>query len=121
MNRRTKMTVSFGVIFLAFVLVTAGPGFTATPENLEAYHLEMPATDEECAGCHSEVLEEVSLSPDVSPPHPIHQEEGLNCTFCHQSVDLVQESAASLRRNDDVGLCAACHTTGDSVWYQGGE
>ena len=95
---------------------------TSVVVNLESYHLEMPATDAECASCHSEVLEEVSLSPDVSPPHPIHQEKAkLTCTFCHKSVDLVQESAASLRRNVDVGICATCHTAGDFVWYKGGK
>ncbi len=90
--------------------------------NLESYHLEMPATDAECASCHSEVLEEVSLSPDVSPPHPIHQEEvQLACTFCHKSVDLAQESAASLRRDVAVNTCAMCHTAGLRIWYQGDE
>ncbi len=90
--------------------------------NMEIYHLEMPATDAECLDCHPEVLDEVSLSPDVSSPHPIHQEEvELACTFCHKSVDLAQESAASLRRDVAVNTCAMCHTAGLRIWYQGDE
>ncbi len=89
--------------------------------SMEVYHLEMPATDAECMNCHPEVLEQVSLSADISPPHPIHQEEGLACTFCHKSVDLAQESAASLRRDVDVNTCAMCHTAGLRIWYQGDE
>ncbi len=89
---------------------------------MEAYHLEMPATDAECLDCHTEVLEEVSLNPDIGSPHPIHQEKvRLPCTFCHKSVDLVQESAVSLRRDVDVSTCAMCHTAGLRIWYQGGE
>jgi len=39
----------------------------------------------------------------------------MECITCHKSVDLLQGSAASLRRQVAVELCATCHSPFPSV------
>ncbi|MCP4428576.1 MAG: hypothetical protein GY803_29170 [Chloroflexi bacterium] len=75
-------------------------------------HLTANRHDEAlCRNCHADKLSE--NQQDVLPSHALHLESPLltfECTHCHPSVDLAQESAGSLRRQVDTKLCAACHS-----------
>jgi nitrate/TMAO reductase-like tetraheme cytochrome c subunit len=87
--------------------------------SLETLHLEASTlTPAQCIGCHGDKAAEVSLDPAYPTAHREHLTSDLlnvDCTTCHQSVDLLQGSAASLRKQVDVELCATCHSPFPSV------
>ncbi|MFQ6001536.1 MAG: cytochrome c3 family protein [Anaerolineae bacterium] len=99
------------------------PTLTATPiptvaptptPNLVTLHLEATTiTAQECIACHGSRTEETSLDEEVAPPHVVHLTSpflSITCTDCHSSIDLREGSAAGLRRQVDVDLCAQCHS-----------
>lgn len=90
------------------------PTPTPAPPNLEALHMEAASLSaEQCVACHGNKAEEQSLDPDQPTAHSVHLNSellSLNCTDCHQKVDLLQGSAAGLRRQVSEELCATCHS-----------
>jgi len=114
------------MIYLPIVLRNAEfkPSPTPTPTatvvpGLLTLHLEASAVSpEQCIQCHGNKADERSLDPVFPTAHRVHLTSGLlnfQCTACHQSVDLLQGSATSLRKQVDVGLCATCHSPFPSV------
>ncbi|MFQ5858022.1 MAG: cytochrome c3 family protein [Anaerolineae bacterium] len=103
-----------GVAYLPLIL----KGFRGTPP-LETMHIEAATlTPAWCIACHGNKADEVSLDPAYPTAHRVHLTSALlilECTTCHQSVDLLQGSAASLRKQVDVELCATCHSPFPSV------
>lgn len=94
---------------------TPSPTPKATPaENLVPLHLNAASvSSEKCKGCH-DVLKETSLKPDIKTSHVVHLTSGqlkFECSTCHKSVDLEEESSASLRRQVDPVFCAKCHSS----------
>ncbi len=85
----------------------------------------------DCISCHGDKVsspDDQSLFDAVhnqyyDAPHKAHLTSNLlsfTCTTCHQSVDVREESASSVRRQVDIGLCAKCHSpfpaTMDPAW-----
>lgn len=73
-------------------------------------------SNKECLACHSKILKEVSLNKKYKMFHRVHLESKLEtpkkCADCHQSVDLRNGSAATLRKQVDPEVCAGCHSGG---------
>lgn len=106
--------------YLPVVLRGSEIGPPPTPvRSLETLHLEASTlTTAQCIGCHGNKADEVSLDPTFPTAHRVHLTSTLlnvKCITCHQRVDLLQGSAASLRRQVDVELCATCHSPFPSV------
>ena len=69
-----------------------------------------------CSECHAGILSEQSLDAEIEPAHvamfdfaPGKPGDDKQCSWCHRTVDLVQGSAGSLRKQVDATLCAMCH------------
>lgn len=82
--------------------------------NLPILHQEASTVPvERCIQCHGDKAREESQDPLYPTAHRVHLTSALlnvECTTCHQSADLLQGSAASLRKQVDVELCATCHS-----------
>jgi len=61
-----------------------------------------------CQACHGLRTGELSADPLKPPYHAKHA--GFGCLTCHVTVDLAQDSAATIRKQVSVGLCTPCHT-----------
>ncbi len=65
-----------------------------------------------CVSCHGNKAEEKSLNPDIKTPHSIHIPVLKECNGCHKKADLLEKSAAALRRQVDPQVCSGCHGPG---------
>jgi len=104
---------------------------TYTPDprvNYGAVHdPACPGYDGDCVACHGEQITEGSLDamypgfhqaklalPDIPGDTPNDK-----CVYCHVEIDLSNNrSAANLRRQVDVDLCAMCHSSGTYQFYR---
>ncbi len=104
------LIVCLGLFFLSTGVATAEVNLIDLHKNAAKL------SNKECLSCHASVTKEVSLNKKFKTFHRIHLESKLgtpkNCADCHQSVDLRQGSAASLRKQVDSQLCAGCHSGG---------
>jgi hypothetical protein len=101
------------VIFLSLF----GSVVVASEKNLVELHQNAGRlSNKECLSCHENIKKDVSLNQKFKTFHRIHLESKLdtpkNCSDCHQSVDLREGSAASLRKQVDPQMCAGCHSGG---------
>jgi cytochrome c5 len=69
-----------------------------------------------CSECHADIRNGQSLAPSIPAAHvamfdfaPGKPGDDKQCIWCHRTVDLVQGSAGSLRKQVDATLCAMCH------------
>ena len=103
---------------LAIILVLMfSTSAVALEQNLVDLHKNAAKlSNEECLGCQANILKEISLNEKYKMFHRVHLESKLatpkQCTDCHQSVDLRESSAASLRKEVDSQICAGCHSGG---------
>jgi len=71
-------------------------------------------TKKDCLTCHSTIVTDTSLNKKFKTFHRVHLESKLetpkDCADCHESVDLREGSAGSLRKQVDPELCVICHT-----------
>ena len=83
--------------------------------------------DSDCVACHGDQLTEGSLDTTIPGFHQMKlalpdipgATDNEKCVYCHVEVDLSNnQSAASLRRQVDVNLCAVCHSSGTYQFYQ---
>lgn len=92
------------------------------PDLIGTHQEAASAPSSLCVGCHgaktsgsvdvSTGIEETSLDPKISTFHAKHLDNELlklECTTCHSSVDLVQGSAAHLRKQVSTNICLTCH------------
>ncbi len=98
-------------------MVLCFPAMAAAAEaNLVELHRESKMGNKECLSCHADITKGVSLNKNIKTFHRIHLESKLgtpkNCTDCHSSVDLREDSAGALRKQVDPQLCAGCHSGG---------
>jgi|GEM_PF-6349100 len=108
------------------------PGKIEVPEippelqnmNLIAFHASITeeTPDSLCRTCHGNMRNLFSLDLSIKQFHARKFEilGDTACTFCHGSVDLLEKSGATLRKQVDVtAKCASCHsgTGGFSVFY----
>jgi cytochrome c553 len=74
----------------------------------------------DCISCHGDMTDRTTLSADVEEIHPTMipwvlpagGEPRINnqtCASCHESVDFLGGSAANLRKQVAVTICAGCH------------
>lgn len=100
----------------------AGEPFIGSNAGLIALHdANSPRYNLDClsVGCHSEILNRVTLNPKIPEAHQVVARMDLNpqdCFLCHDSVEIVrgmQQSrgnAGSVGKNVDVqSKCANCH------------
>jgi hypothetical protein len=66
-------------------------------------------TSDNCRACHGDRRHEASADPAIRPWHAISAHASSTCTWCHRSVDLVNQSGATLRKQVNVALCVSCH------------
>jgi len=90
----------------------------ALEQNLVDLHKNAAKlSNKECLDCHANILKEVPLNEEYKMFHQVHLESKLatpkQCADCHQSVDLRESSAASLRKEVDSQICAGCHSGGE--------
>ena len=73
-------------------------------------------SNKQCLVCHANIKTDVPLNPKFKTFHRMHLESKLdtpkNCSDCHQSIDLREGSAASLKKQVDPQICAGCHSGG---------
>ncbi len=106
------------ILISMLVLVTMMAGFTACkkpPEMGELIELhsdltKLPAA--QCIDCHGNKAEETSLQADIKTPHTIHIPIVKECNVCHKKADLLEGSAATLRKQVDPQTCKGCHGSG---------
>lgn len=80
----------------------------------------------DCLSCHSDILEETSLNPNIESAHQamMNHTPGAaiadKCVYCHASVDILQHSAGNIRKNVSAATCDVCHGPGDTgtQYYQ---
>lgn len=97
---------------------TPTPTATAVPGLLTLHREASTVPPEQCIQCHGNKTDEQSLDPVFPTAHRVHLTSSLlnfQCTACHQSVDVLWGSAASLRKQVNVTLCATCHSPFPSV------
>jgi hypothetical protein len=100
---------------------TVAPALGVT--NVRALHRSSSAQyDLDCLKCHADIVNEQSLNPQIPGAHAamlpmFGGAANTACTFCHKAVDFDGQSAANVRRNVSIQLCANCHTAGPGNQY----
>ena len=99
------------IFSLVFVF---GSAAMAAEKNLVDLHTNAgKLSNNECLACHARIRSDVPLNQKFKTFHRTHLESKRdtpkNCSDCHQSIDLGEVSAASLRKQVDPQLCAGCH------------
>lgn len=114
-----KVFVMCLVLFVALAAAAIEKKGTtqAPPRNLIDLHANAEkASNKECLACHAGILKQVPLNRSFKMYHRVHLESKLEtpkeCKDCHQSVDLLNASAAALRKQVDPQLCVTCHSGG---------
>lgn len=105
-----------------------GDGTTISKNIIASHDRRSPQYNNKCTACHQDVLDEQSLNPSIRTAHLVMlpktpgKSDSSKCSWCHRSVDLVQQSAGNLRRQVDVALCVLCHGTFglEKQFYQSG-
>ncbi len=81
--------------------------------DLIALHEDLTEVkSDRCVSCHGNKAEETSLDPDIKTPHAIHIPMLKECNVCHKKADLLEGSAAALRKQVDPQVCNSCHGPG---------
>jgi hypothetical protein len=120
MFRKRKMAIGILAGVYLFIWV---PNIFAEDEEIDPRKniiaIHDSSSDEykkNCRECHAGIIGEQSLDAEIEPAHvamfdfaPGKAGDDKQCIWCHRSVDLVQGSAGSLRKQVDATLCAMCH------------
>lgn len=83
--------------------------------NFLAIHdANSPSYDPQCGACHVDKTREVTIAPGIPSFHSLKnrmfsRRGRSSCTVCHTGADLVDHSAAALRKQVSPELCAQCH------------
>jgi len=105
-----KLLIVFFLLFFASTVMAAERNIIELHKNAGS------RGNKECLGCHAKIKTDESLNKRFKTFHRVHLESKLetpkNCSECHQSVDLKEGSAASLRKQVDPQICAGCHSGG---------
>jgi hypothetical protein len=106
------------VAFTAVLCVAALVALAAPEDNLISLHRHARLHQGECTACHGERTDELATDGKSRSFHTLHLTSPLlkfDCVVCHQSVDLREGSAASLRKQVNPKLCARCHSPWPAV------
>lgn len=132
---RSRAPGLFAAIAVAMALAgcaAAPPAREAGPPrgdglDLVAVHTPgSPGFDGACLGCHDDVMKRTTLGPTIKDAHaamvpfaPDYDAKvgvtNATCVSCHARVDVIQHSAAHIRRNVDVTSCEGCHAMGGTA------
>ncbi len=126
-SSKLRTTLVGMLLAAAASLITAGLGaaseqparLRANTPDLSAIHDANSASfNKNCLKCHADVMKRRTLDRKIKNAHaamlpfaPGYKKEATNevCISCHSKVDVVQHSAAQIRRNVSASMCAACH------------
>ena len=101
---------------VCFVLLFASLAMAAERNLIDLHKQAAQLSNKECLSCHANIKKEAALNKKFRTLHRVHLESKLgtpkNCSDCHNSVDLREDSAAALRKQVDPQLCAGCHNGG---------
>lgn len=93
----------------------------ATASDLVAIHdADSPSFNKNCLKCHADVMKRATLDKKIKNAHAAmvpfmpgyNAKRGAtneNCISCHTKTDVLQHSAAQIRKNVSSAQCAACH------------
>lgn len=114
-----------GLALAAAGCAAAPPGREAGPPrsdslDLVTAHTAGPERGAPCLACHGDIMKRTTLNPRIKEAHaamipflPDYDTKigvtNATCASCHAKVDVVQHSAALIRKNVDVGSCEGCH------------
>lgn len=105
-----KLIIVCCVLFLSSIVMAAEKNIIELHKNTGKL------SNKECFTCHTKIKQDVPLNKKFKTFHRVHLESKLetpkNCADCHQSVDLREDSAGSLRKQVDPQICAGCHSGG---------
>ncbi len=105
-----KLIIVCCVLFLSSIVMAAEKNFFELHKNA------VKLSNNECLTCHVKIKQDVPLNKRFKTFHRVHLESKLdtpkNCSDCHQSVDLREDSASAVRKQVDPQLCAGCHSGG---------
>jgi len=125
--RRPGRLIALGalMVLLAGSAAATGPGTSIGPPqpngpDLTAMHNGKAFAKNNCLGCHADVMKQATLDKNIKAAHAAmvpfapgyDAKKGATnqvCVSCHEKVDLMDHSAAQIRRNVSVDMCAACH------------
>ncbi len=101
--------------------VSQPPEVLPSRGNLRAVHNSSSSQyDRDCQKCHEQILKRTTLDSRFPEAHqamiPFISGQPIaagvsndTCIACHASVDFDNRSAASIRKQVDVEICAGCH------------
>jgi hypothetical protein len=103
-----------------FASEVAAPLRTSAPDLVAIHDAGSPSFNKKCLACHQDVMKQETLDKRIKNAHAAmvpfapgydYKRGPTNevCISCHAKTDVLQHSAAQLRRNVSVSLCAACH------------
>jgi NAD-dependent SIR2 family protein deacetylase len=105
-----KLIIVCCALFLSSIVMAAEKNIIELHKNAGKL------SNKECLTCHAKIKQEVTLNKKFKTFMRLHLESKLetpkNCSDCHQSVDLREDSAGSLRKQVDPQICAGCHSGG---------
>ncbi len=93
----------------------------ANAPDLSAIHdSSSPSFDKNCLKCHADVMKRRTSNAKIKDAHAamVPFAPGYNakagatnevCVSCHANVDVLQHSAAQIRKEVSVTICAGCH------------
>ncbi len=117
-KRKFGLMIIAVCILLVLAISVAFPACKKPPTpmgDLITLHQDLTTVaSDECIDCHGNKAEETSLNPDIKTPHTIHLPMLKECSVCHKKADLLEGSAAALRKQVDPQICNGCHGPGGS-------
>jgi hypothetical protein len=126
-KRKTAIGLLAGVYLFTWVPNILADDFDPRKNIITIHDSSSRQYNKNCLECHAGILSEQSLDTEIEPAHiamfdfaPGKPGDNKQCIWCHQTVDLVQGSAGSLRKQVDATLCAMCHGTIDRNGPSGG-
>lgn len=114
----SRFLVAGILVAIAIMLVVASISVAASTNYVDLHRKSGTLSDSVCIGCHGNKKYEKSLNSNYPTFHAVHLNSNLmllNCKTCHVSTDIIEKSAASLRRQvsviekNDFG-CVTCHS-----------
>ncbi len=114
------LVLFFGISGAAGAVVANGAPDSNAPDLAAIHNAASRSFNKNCLGCHAAVVKERSLDRNIKGGHAAmlpfapgyDAKKGAGnavCVSCHENVDVLQHSAAQIRRNVSVDVCAACH------------
>lgn len=82
---------------------------------LSIHDAESPQYNNDCGSCHADKTRDVFLAKGIPSFHTLKNNlfsaggRTNSCTVCHTGADLIDESAAALRKQVSPSFCGQCH------------